>query len=168
MKWSAETAEKRIAALGMDDMPLVQHDITRIPVSPDWFANYKELCHKFMTTLTDSAQELVFMNFNQDDFMGILTGHHVPDNISFRFRVPLVLGGKLDIDNLFMCWTFPHSVNMDRFLIEQSGNETIWLPNPAKKIYVPAHIGGGGDGGNATSDRLAQMAAQMAVHRGKE
>ena len=44
----------------------------------------------------------------------------------------------------------------------------IWLPNPAKKIYVPAHTAGGGDGGNATEDRLSQMAAQIAQSRGME
>jgi hypothetical protein len=54
---------------------------------------------------------------------------------------------------------------MDRFIMSQSGNETIWLPNPEKKIYLPAHLAGGGDGGNATEDRLAQMSAQIASDR---
>ena len=74
-------------------------------------------------------------------------------------------GGELDINNMFMCWTFPHAYNMDRFIISQSGNKTVWLPNPSKKIYLPAHTAGGGDGGNATEDRLAQMGAQLAGGR---
>ena len=37
-----------------------------------------------------------------------------------------------------------------------------------KKIYIPAHTAGGGEGGNATEDRLAQMAAQFAASRGME
>lgn len=37
-----------------------------------------------------------------------------------------------------------------------------------QKIYIPAHTGGGGDGGNATEDRLSQIAAQIASGRGLE
>ena len=54
---------------------------------------------------------------------------------------------------------------MDRFIIAQSGAQTIWMPNPTKKIYLPAHTAGGGDGGNATEDRLAQIGAQIAADR---
>ena len=98
----------------------------------------------------------------------LIMGRRMPENLSVRFRVPLVWGGTLDIDNLFMCMTFPHSHNMDRFIIEQSGNDIIWMPNPAKKVYLPAHMMNGGDGGNATSDRLSQLAAQIAASRGME
>ena len=49
--------------------------------------------------------------------------------------------------------------------MSQIGAQTIWLPNPAKKIYLPAHTTGGGDGGNATEDRLAQIGAQIAAER---
>jgi len=100
--------------------------------------------------------------------MDLIMGRRMPENLSVRFRVPLVWGGKLEIDNLFMCMTFPHAHNMDRFIIEQSGNDVIWLPNPAKKIYIPVHMANGGDGGNATEDRLSQMAAQIATSRGME
>ena len=118
-----------------------------------------------MASLTDSAETLAFMNLTQDEFMNIIMGRDLPQNISIRFRIPLVWGGKLEIDNLFMCWTFPHSYNMDRFIIAQSGAQTIWMPNPTKKIYLPAHTAGGGDGGNATEDRLAQIGAQIAADR---
>ena len=122
----------------------------------------KNLCKQFMQSLTDSVETLAFMNLDQEEFMNLIMGRSVPSNMSFRFRIPLVWGGKLEIDNMFMCWTFPHSHNMDRFIINQSGNSTIWLPNPAQKVYLPAHTTGGGDGGNATEDRLAQMGAQLA------
>ena len=97
--------------------------------------------------------------------MNIIMGHALQQNISIRFRIPLAWGGELNINNMFMCWTFPHAYNMDRFIISQSGNKTVWLPNPSKKIYLPAHTAGGGDGGNATEDRLAQMGAQLAGGR---
>jgi hypothetical protein len=44
----------------------------------------------------------------------------------------------------------------------QAGQSEIWYPDPAKNIYVPISMLSGGEGGNATSDRLAQgFAAQM-------
>ena len=162
MQLTAGAAEKMISDLGMSDMPLIEVSPTPTPVAPDWFSQYKNLCKQFMMSLTDSVETLAFMNLTQDEFMNLIMGRSVPQNISFRCRVPLVWGGKLEIDNMFICWTFPHSHNMDRFIINQSGNTTIWLPNPAQKVYLPAHTAGGGDGGNATEDRLAQMGAQLA------
>ncbi len=161
MQLNAGTAEKIISDMGMSDMPLVEIQPTPTPVPPDWFTRYKALCREFMLSLTDSVETLAFMNLSQDEFMNIIMGRSLPQNISFRMRTPLTWGGKLEIDNMFMCWTFPHSYNMDRFIINQSGNDTIWLPNPAQKIYIPAHTTGGGDGGNATEDRLAQIGAQI-------
>ena len=168
MQLTKSAAEKLIADLGMDDMPIVplRHVQTNVP--SDWFKQYKNLTHQFLETLTDCATEMAFMNLSQEEFMNLLMGRSIPPNLSIRFRIPLVWGGKLELDNLFMCRTFPHAHNMDRFIIMQSGNDTIWLPNPAKKIYLPAHTGGGGDGGNATEDRLSQMAAHAASNRGME
>ena len=168
MQLSQDAAEKRIAELRMDDLPLEQIYPKPHPVAPDWFQKYHELVRQFTTTLTDSIQEIAFMGLPQQDFIDLVMGRRMPENLSVRFRVPLVWGGKLEIDNLFMCMTFPHSHNMDRFIIEQAGNESVWLPNPAKKIYIPANMGNSGDGGNATSDRLSQLAAQIAASRGME
>ena len=168
MQLSQTSAENRIADLGMDDMPIIQIRPTPHIVAPDWFKKYHQLVHEFARSLTDSIQELAFLNLPQDDFIELITGRHIPENLSIRFRVPLVWGGKLEIENLFMCMTFPYAHNMDRFIIEQSGNDIIWLPNPAKKIYIPAHMAGGGDGGNATEDRLSQIAAQMVSSHGME
>jgi hypothetical protein len=165
MQLNQSAAEKLIAELGMKDMPIKMLHPTPTAVSPDWFTKYKELCKQFMLSLTDSVETLAFMNLGQDEFMNIITGRDLPQNISIRFRVPLMWGGHLETDNLFMCWTYPHSYNMDRFIIMQSGAPSIWLPNPTKKIYLPAHTAGGGDGGNATEDRLAQIGAQIAGNR---
>jgi len=168
MQLSQDAAEKRIAELRMDDLPLEQIYPKPHPVAPDWFQKYHELVRQFTTTLTDSIQELAFMNLPQQDFIDLVMGRRMPENLSVRFRVPLVWGGKLEIDNLFMCMTFPHSHNMDRFIIEQAGNESVWLPNPAKKIYIPANMGNSGDGGNATEDRFSQLAAQISTSHGME
>ena len=135
MQLTASTAERLIAELGMDDLPLTEIQPKPALISPDWFKHYKELCRTFMMSLTDSVDTLAMMNLPQDDFMNLIMGRAIPENLSIRFRIPLVWGGKLDIENLFMCKTFPHSYNMDRFIISQAGNSTIWLPDPAKKIY---------------------------------
>lgn len=161
MQFTQSIAEKRLSELGIKDMPVIAVSPTPQMVSPDWFKKYKELSKNFMQSLSDSVQELAFMNLSQDEFMNLLMGRAVPENLSLRFRVPLSWGGKLEIDNLFMCRTFPHSQNMDRFIIEQNGAKTIWLPNPAKKIYLPVNTSTGGTGGNATDDRLTQMASMM-------
>ena len=121
-----------------------------------------------MQSLSDSVEELAFMNLSQDEFMNLIMGRAVPKNMSIRMRIPLTWGGEITPDNMFMCSTFPHSQNIDRFIIGQTGYDTIWIPNPAKKIYIPAHTAGGGTGGNATEDRLAQVAAQIAAGRGME
>lgn len=165
MQISKETAEKKLAGMNMKDMPLMNITPSLCPVSPDWFKTYKKLCREFMSSLTDSVQELVFMNIKQDDFMELIMGRKLPENLSIRFRIPLVWGGKLELENLFMCRTFPQSHNLDLFIIDQQGNDNIWLPNPAKKVYVPTHTASGGDGGNATEDRLSQLAAQLANDR---
>lgn len=165
MQLNQSMAEKILSDMGMSDMPVIEIRPTPTSLSPDWFKQYKQLCHTFTSYLTDSVQELAFMNLSQDEFMALLMGHNIPNNISFRLRVPLTWGGKLEVDNMFMCWTFPYSQKLDQFIIMQNDAETIWLPNPAKKIYLPAHTAGGGDGGNATEDRLAQMAAQLADGR---
>jgi len=162
MKLSEAAAMARISDLGMDDMPLIEFTPKPATLSPDWFQKYRALCHQFMETLTDCATEIAFMNLSQNEFMGLVTGRALPRNTSIRWRVPITLGGELSIENMFLCRTFPHSHQLDRFIMEQSANETLWLPNPARAVYIPTHTATGGTGGNATSDRLAQMAAQIA------
>lgn len=166
MQLNKETAERRLSDLGMSDMPVMEVRPAPVNVAPDWFSKYKKLCHDFLMSLTDSVEELAFMNLTQDEFMSLIANGKLPQNLSVRFRLPLVWGGKLETDNLFMCWTFPQSQRLDQFIIEQAGSASIWLPNPTKKIYVSAHSASGGDGGNATEDRLSQIAAQIVAARG--
>lgn len=166
MQLNKSNAEKLITDLGMKDVPIIEHTPTSCVLTPNWFTRYKELCREFMLSLTDSVETLAFMNLPQEDFMNLIMGRSIPENMSFRLRVPLIWGGKLEIDNMFMCRTFPHSYNMDRFLMAQSDATTLWLPNPANKIYHPAQTLGGGDGGNGTEDRLTEtIASQIASDR---
>lgn len=163
MQLNATNAEKLISKLGIDDIPLVEYRPVPTKIATDWFSQYKKLCKEFIMSLNDSIETLAFMNLTQDEFINLITGNAIPENLSIRFRIPLVWGGMLTIDNLFMCKTFPHSYIMDRFLISQSGNETIWLPNPTKKIYLPVDTLGGGEGGNGTEDRITETTAAQIV-----
>ncbi len=161
MKLSETNAIARLADLGMDDMPIMEYTPKPSKLPADWFTKYKQVCHKFMETLTDNATEIAFMNLSQNEFMALISGRTLPRNTSIRFRIPITMGGDISVENMFLCRTFPHSHNLDRFIMEQVGNDTLWLPNPARAIYVPAHTAGGGTGGNATSDRLSQIASQI-------
>ncbi len=158
MQLTKTTAQERLTALGMDDMPVIEYRPNRCVIDSDWFNKYSSLRREFLGSLTDSFDEIAFLNLSQDEFMNLIMGKQMPDNLSLRFRIPLVWGGRLTIDIMFMCLTFPQSHNLDRFIIEQSDANTVFLPNPAKKIYVSTNLATGGTGGNATSDRLSQSA----------
>lgn len=168
MQLNESSAQQKLIALGMDDMPLMEYTPTACKLDSDWFTKYSTLRREFLASLSDSMEEIVFMNLPQDEFVNLIMGKELPDNLSIRFRVPLLWGGKLEIENMFLCWTFPHSYNLDRFIIEQSDAKTIFLPNPEKKVYLTTHTGGGGDGGNASSDRLSQAAFNFMAERGNE
>ena len=99
MYLTQDAAEKRLADLHMSDMPVIAIQPTPCRVAPDWFAQYKKLCHKFMESLTDSVEELAFMNLSQNEFMALISGRAMPQNTSIRFRIPLIWGGKLEIDS---------------------------------------------------------------------
>ena len=168
MQYNQDSAMERLAQMGMDDMPVMEYTPKRCVLDADWFKQYSILRREFLASLSDSVEEIAFMNLSQDEFMNLIMGKQVPDNTSIRFRIPLIWGGKLEIENMFMCLTFPHAQNMDRFIIEQSDATTVFLPNPTKKIYVTTHTGGGGTGGNAASDRLSLAAMNYASSRGNE
>ena len=168
MQYNQNSAMERLAQLGMDDMPVMEFTPKRCVLTPDWFKKYVMLRREFLASLTDSFQEIAFMNLSRDEFMNLISGKQMPENTSIRFRIPLLWGGDFSIDNMFMCLTFPHSQNLDRFIIEQSDAKTVFLPNPEKKIYVTTHLAGGGAGGNAASDRLTIAAMNYASDRGNE
>jgi len=161
-----QEAERRLAELLMDDMPTREIPARISAVAADWFAKLRTLRAEFLKSLTDSIQELSFLNLSEESFMGLIQGRSLPENLAIRWRHPLEYGGELSVKNMFLAPRFPYGQNMDRFLLEQSGKPTLWLPDPAKKVYIPTKLLNGGDGGNATSDRLSQMAAQFAMDRG--
>ncbi len=158
MQLNKNLALDKLSALQMDDMPVMEYTPTHCTLDADWFKKYSALRREFLSSLSDSLEEIAFMNLSQNDFINLVMGRALPENMSIRFRIPLVWGGELKIDNMFLCLTFPHSHNLDKFIIDQSDARTVFLPNPEKKVYVTTHTGGGGDGGNATSDRLSQSA----------
>lgn len=168
MQLNKNSALDRLAALGLDDMPVMEYTPNRCPLDSDWFKKYSALRRDFLSSLNDSLEEIAFMNLSQDEFINLVMGHSLPDNLSIRFRIPLLWGGELTTDNMFLCWTFPHAHNLDRFIIEQNDARTIFLPNPEKKVYLTTHTGGGGEGGNATTDRLSQTAFNFMSGRGNE
>ena len=167
MQLTKNTALDRLSALGMDDMPVIEFTPKRCPMDPDWFKKYSVLRREFLSSLDDSLETIAFMNLSQNEFMNLIMGRSLPDNLSIRFRVPLLWGGELKLENMFLCSTFPHAYNMDRFIIEQSDAKTVFLPNPEKKVYLTTHTGGG-VGGNAASDRLSQSAFTSMSDRGNE
>lgn len=168
MQYNQNSAMDRLAQLGMDDMPVIEYTPERCVLDTDWFKKYSMLRREFLASLSDSVEEIAFMNLSQDEFINLVMGKQMPENTSIRFRIPLVWGGKLNIENMFLCLTFPHAQNMDRFIIEQSDAKTVFLPNPEKKIYVTTHLSSGGTGGNATSDRLSAAAMNYVSSRGNE
>ena len=168
MQLNEHSALERLSTMGMDDMPVIAYNPTRCSLDQNWFRKYVTLRREFLSSLTDSMEEIAFMNLPQDEFINLVMGNALPDNLSIRFKIPLLWGGELTLENMFLCWTFPHSFNLDRFIIEQSDATTVYLPNPKKKVYLTTHSGGGGDGGNATTDRLSQSAFNAMSGRGNE
>ena len=155
-------AEQRLTALHLGDVPIVEIGAVHRTVPNDWFAMAKLVRRKFISSLDEKdMEELSFFNLSKDQFMDMMTMKKLPENIALRWRIPIIYGGPLEPNNMFLCHNFPVSKDMDRFITEQTGAHSLWVPNPVKKIYVSAHMLGGGAGGNATSDRLSQIAAQM-------
>ena len=168
MQLNEHSALERLATLGLEDMPVMEYTPNRCTLDADWFKKYSALRREFLSSLSDSLEEIAFMNLSQDEFMGLVMGRSLPENLSIRMRIPLLWGGELKIENMFLCMTFPHSYKLDKFIIDQSDAKTVFLPNPSKKIYLTTHTGGGGVGGNATSDRLSQSAFNFMSGRGNE
>lgn len=168
MQLNEHSALERLSALGMDDMPVMEYTPKHCSLDSDWFKKYSVLRREFLSSLGDSLEEIAFMNLPQNEFINLVMGQSLPENLSIRFRIPLLWGGELSVKNMFLCATFPHSYNLDRFIIDQSDAKTIYLPNPEKKVYLTTHTGGGGTGGNATSDRLSQSAFSLMSERGND
>jgi hypothetical protein len=158
-------AEARLAGLFIDDLPLESCPAAPVPFPADWFPRFRRARAAFLESLGDSISELALLNLAKNDFMGLLTAQRIPENLCVKFRRPMLYGGEIAPENMFLTPLFPSGMNIDVFMAEQSGQGEIWYPNPAKKIYVSVSVISGGEGGNATSDRLAQSFAHMAQER---
>jgi len=159
---SITDAERRLGALLMDDLPLESAAAVPKALPSDWYAKFKSERKKFMTSLDDSIRELAFLNLEQDEFMSLLMGQRIPENLCIKFKRPILYGGEVAAENMFMMPLFPQGMNLNLFMAEQIGQGDIYYPNPEKKIYVSASQLNGGDGGNGTADRLAQGFAAAA------
>ena len=88
MQLNEHRALERLATLGLDDIPVMEYAPKRCLLEPDWFKKYSVLRREFLSSLTDSFEEIAFMNLSPDEFMGLLSGQSIPQNISIRFRIP--------------------------------------------------------------------------------
>jgi len=158
-------AESRLAHFLMDDLSIDACAATPHPIAGDWFQKFRAARKQFMRALDDSIQELAMLNLAREDFMALLMGQRLPENLTIRFRKPILYGGEISADNMFMMPSYPIGLNLDFFMIEQIGQGEIWYPNPAKKVYISINMISGTEGGNATSDRLAQGFAAMSHDR---
>ena len=99
MNWTKEIAEQKLADMKMEDMPIIETIPKTQKLNSDWFKDYKIACKEFMLSLTDSIEELTFLNLNQDEFMGLISGKKMPNNLSIRFRIPILFGGEINPKN---------------------------------------------------------------------
>jgi len=155
-------AKARLKRLLMDDLPLGDCAVAPVRLSPGWFREFQAARRDFLASLSDSIPELALINLSREDFMDLLMAKRIPENLSVKFRRPIVYGGSISPENMFLMLSFPYGSNLDIFMAEQAGQGKIWYPNPEKKIYISVNMLSGGEGGNATSDRLSQaFAAQV-------
>ncbi|MDR3208591.1 MAG: hypothetical protein LBT45_01960 [Rickettsiales bacterium] len=160
-------AEVRLAQFLMDDLPLEACPAVPAPLPGDWFARFRAARMDFMGSLSESVQELALLNLSREDFMSLLSGQRIPENLTVKFRRPILYGGSIHPENMFLMPLFPAGFNLDIFMSEQFGQGQCFYPNPAKKVYVSVQMLSGGDGGNATADRLSQGFAAHA-NQGRE
>ncbi len=155
-------AEKNLKSLLLDGMPIIEIEAKHHPLEKDWYSKYLTVRKRFLESLSEHIETLIFLNLSQDEFMDLIMGRKTPENLSVRFRIPLQWGGKIEIDNMFLCRTFNESNNIDQFILEQFGNTKIWLPNPTKPVYYPTKAPGTAAGGNSSEEITNQeMMNQM-------
>ncbi|MDR2770103.1 MAG: hypothetical protein LBB08_01485 [Rickettsiales bacterium] len=165
---SISGAQRRLAELLMDDMPLSECEAASTPLPPDWFMRFRAARAEFLKSLGDSMDELVMISLGREDFMSLLSARCIPENLAVRFRRPILYGGRIEPDNMFLITGFPYGFNLNLFMAEQIGSDKIFYPDPAKKVYVSSNILSGSDGGNATANRLEQgFAAQISQLGGR-
>jgi len=162
---SIHEAEAILDSMGITGMPLSMCPARPSQLPSDWFQKFSEMRKKFMKSLDDSIAEIAMINLSQDDFMDLLRGRRIPENLTVRLRRPLVFGGAIEASNMFLTPLFVTGINLDIFMTEQMGQSEIYYPDPAKKVFVAGAGPMAGAGGNAAADRLAQGFAAMAQGR---
>ena len=81
MQLNEQRALERLATMGLDDMPVIEYTPKSCALDPDWFKKYSALRHEFLTSLDDSLEEIAFMNLPQDEFIGLIMGQFLPENL---------------------------------------------------------------------------------------
>ena len=97
MQLNEHSALERLAKLGLEDMPVMEYSPVKCSLDTDWFKKYASLRREFLASLTDSMDEIVFMNLPQNEFIDLVMGRSLPDNVSIRFKIPLLWGGELNV-----------------------------------------------------------------------
>jgi hypothetical protein len=157
---SLNDAEKRLKALGLDDMPLVSVAAIPRPLPAGWFAEFRGARRDLLTqNVKEFKEELFMMDIPIEDIMAMFRGEKIPPNVSVKFKVPPIYGGPISTDNLFICRTASEGRLLDIFIAEQAGASELFCPNPTKSVYVASMASMNSPGGNATSDRLADVQA---------
>ena len=72
MQLNEHSAMERLAALGMDDMPVIAYSPQKCLLDKDWFKKYSQLRREFLGSLTDSFEEIAFMNLPQEEFINLV------------------------------------------------------------------------------------------------
>ena len=75
MQLTKHSALERLTALGMDDMPVMEYTPNRCIINADWFKLYSALRREFMASLTDSFEEIAFLNLPKEEFMNLIMGN---------------------------------------------------------------------------------------------
>ena len=83
MKMTKEFAEKRLSFLFMEDMPIIEHKIVITKLSSDWFSNYKKVRSNFLKKITNSLDELFWLNLSEKSIMDLLTKEKIPNKKKF-------------------------------------------------------------------------------------
>ncbi|MBO7644908.1 MAG: hypothetical protein J6S57_01225, partial [Alphaproteobacteria bacterium] len=77
MQYNQNTATERLIQLGMDDMPVMEYSPKYCTLAPDWFKKYSILRREFLLSLSDSVEEIAFMNLSQDEFINLIMGKKI-------------------------------------------------------------------------------------------
>lgn len=87
MQFNKDTALDKLSELGMEDMPVMEYQPTKCILNKDWFTQYTTLRKTFLSSLIDSIEDIVFMNLPQEEYINLVTGQSIPENLSIRFRI---------------------------------------------------------------------------------